>query len=355
MICGLIPSCARPVLFAAPVIAAVIAGAIPAARSQDRATQDRLERLERDLTLLQRQYRGGGPNQIPGGPAGSAVDTELRMDRLETQMRELTGRIEDAVNGVEQVRRRVEQINSDLDVRLGQGLGQPKGAPSNSHAAAGVSDAGPAGPIAMRSPAPVVSPNPRPSPSLMPPGTLVPSPRDPPAGMGTLTPPGRESTNVATAGSFRPPVGGPPVGGPPAGGPPVGGGPLRGDSASEHYNNAYGLLKRADYPAAEEAFRAFVGRYPNDPLAGSAQYWLGETFFARGQYAEAATAFAEGYKRFPKGTKAADDLLKLGMSLARASQKQNACVALAQLDRDFPNPGSAIKGQAVAEKKRLGC
>jgi tol-pal system protein YbgF len=340
MICGLIPSRARPVLFAAPVIAAVIAIAIPSARSQDRATQDRLDRLERDLTLLQRQYRGGGPNQIPGGPAGSAVDTELRMDRLETQMRELTGRIEDAVNGVEQLRRRVEQINSDLDVRLGQGLGQPKGAPLNSHAAAGVSDTGPAGPIAMRSPAPVVSPNSaRPSPSLMPPGTLVLPPRDPPAGMGTLTPPGRESTNVATAGSFRPPVGG----------------ALHGDSASEQYNNAYGLLKRADYPAAEEAFRAFIGKYPNDPLAGSAQYWLGESFYARGQYAEAASAFAEGYKRFPKGTKAADDLLKLGMSLARANQKQNACVALAQLDRDFPNPGSAIKERAVTEKKRLGC
>ena len=344
MICGLIPSRARPVLFAAAVIAAAIAVAIPSARSQDRATQDRLDRLERDLTLLQRQYRGSGSNQIPGGPAGSAVDTELRMDRLETQMRELTGRIEDAVNGVEQLRRRVEQINSDLDVRLGQGLGQPKGAPSNSHAAAAVSDAGPAGPIAMRSPAPVVSPNsspnsPRPSPSLMPPGTVVPPPRDPPsAGMGTLTPPGRES-NVAAAGSFRPPVGG----------------ALRGDSASEHYNNAYGLLKRADYPGAEEAFRAFVGKYPNDPLAGSAQYWLGETFYARGQYAEAASAFAEGYKRFPKGTKAADDLLKLGMSLARANQKQNACVALAQLDRDFPNPGSAIKERAVTEKKRLGC
>src|SRR5262249_6250392 len=149
------PSRARPALFAVPVIAAVIAVAIPSARSQDRATQDRLDRLERDLTLLQRQYRGGGPSQIPGCPPGSAVDTELRMDRLETRMCELTGRIEGALNAVERLRRRVEQINSDLDVRLG-GLGQPKGAPSNSHAAAGVSDAGPAGPIAMRSPAPVV-------------------------------------------------------------------------------------------------------------------------------------------------------------------------------------------------------
>jgi tol-pal system protein YbgF len=126
-------------------------------------------------------------------------------------------------------------------------------------------------------------------------------------------------------------------------------------SASEQYNSAYGLLKQADYPAAEEALRIFVAQHPDDPLAGSAQYWVGETYYVRGKYAEAASAFAEGYKRYPKGAKAADDLLKLGMSLARANQKQNACVALAQLDRDFPSLGSAIKERAMAEKKRLSC
>ena len=90
-------------------------------------------------------------------------------------------------------------------------------------------------------------------------------------------------------------------------------------------------------------------------MASNAQYWLGETFYARGKYMEAASAFADGYKRYPKGAKAVDELLKLGMSLARANQKPNACVALAQLDRDFPNPGASIKERAAAEKKRLGC
>ena len=69
---------------------------------------------------------------------------------------------------------------------------------------------------------------------------------------------------------------------------------------------------------------------------------------------EAATAFAEGYKRYPKGAKAPDSLLKLGMSLARANQKQNACVALAQLDHDFPQAGASVKERAAAEKKKLG-
>ena len=114
-------------------------------------------------------------------------------------------------------------------------------------------------------------------------------------------------------------------------------------------------MKQADYPAAEQALKSFVRQHPNDRLAGSAQYWLGETYYARGNYAEAAVAFAEGYKRYPKGAKAADTLLKLSMSLSRANQKQNACITLAQLDRDFTNPGSAIKERAKDEKKKLGC
>ena len=126
-------------------------------------------------------------------------------------------------------------------------------------------------------------------------------------------------------------------------------------STSEQYNQAFGLLKQADYPAAEVALKAFVEQHPNDPMAGNAQYWLGETFYTRGRYAEAASAFAEGYKRYPKSSKAADELLKLGMSLGRANQKQNACVVLAQLDHDFPAPGAAIKERATTEKKRLGC
>lgn len=318
-------------------VVAMVAAPIPA-RSQDRATQDRLDRLERDLSMLQRQVYRGGPAPGPG-----AVDAELRMDRLESQMRELTGRIEEAVNGVEQLRRRLEQINSDIEVRFGQDRAPPRNAAPGTHAAAGIADSSPAGAVAMRGPPPGANPLPsRPPVTAMPPGTLMP-PGDPPTGLGTLTPPRPppsfpELAHAGAGGLYPPPAGALPAG-----------------SAPEQYNFAFGLLKQADYPAAEEALKTFVGQHPDDPQAGSAQYWLGETYYARGRYAEAASAFAEGYKRYPKGAKAPDDLLKLGMSLARANQKHNACVALAQLDHDFPNPGSAIKDRAVKEKKQLGC
>jgi tol-pal system protein YbgF len=140
--------------------------------------------------------------------------------------------------------------------------------------------------------------------------------------------------------------------GPPPKPPPAGG---AGGSADAQYDYAFGLLKKADYPAAETALKTFVEQHPNDRLAGSAQYWLGETYYARGRYLEAAGAFAEGYKRYPKGPKGADDLLKLGMALARANQTQNACLAFGQLQQDFPHPGAAIKERAVAERRRLHC
>ena len=323
----------------------VLAIALPtqAAQSQDRAMQDRLDRLERDLSMLQRQvYRSAGGSVVPTG-SGAAVDNELRMDRIETQMRDLTGRVEDAINGVEQLRRRLEQINSDIDVRFGQSQGQPTPPPSRPTGGPVASAA--AGTLPARgAPAPASTAPPAPHPLLGPPGPLPPPLTYTPTGSGTLTPPKAPSeppqfANAAGAGNFRAPS----VTALPPG------------SALDQYNFAFGLIKQADYPAAEEALRSFVQQHPSDALAGNAQYWLGETFFQRERFPEAASAFAEGYKRYPKSGKAADNLLKLGMSLARASQKQNACTAFAQLDHDFPNPGSTIKERAVSEKKRLGC
>jgi tol-pal system protein YbgF len=322
-----------------------IASPIQSARSQDRTVQDRLDRLERDLSMLQRQvYRGASPS--PAGPgSGAAVDIEVRMDRLEAQMRELTGRVEEATNSVEQLRGRLEQINSDIDVRLGQDQNQPANAPRHS-SGSGAAIGSASGALAARGSPPPASPTPlMPPSSPMAPGTVVPPPPYAQWAPGSLTPPG------GPAGAAADPVIPGPGGGPRAPSP----GSLPEGSASEQYNYAFGLIKQADYPAAEEALKSFIRQHPNDPLAGSAQYWLGETYYARADDADAASSFAEGYKRYPKGTKAADELLKLGMSLARANQKQNACVAFAQLDREFPNPANAIKERAKDEKKKLGC
>ncbi len=336
-------------------IAIAIAAAPLPATSQDRSVYERLDRIERDLNMMQRQVYRGAPAPMTGDP-GAGMNAELRLDRIETQMRELTGRIEEYTNQTDRLRQRVEQINGDVESRFSQG-GPVGGVPSarpgpggrqpatdtrggNLGAAESPYDApggGSFGPLAG------------PAPGALPRGTVVPPPSGlppgSPPGYGTLTPPG------------TPPGGGrgAPSGGPGGSDLASAAGALPQGSATEQYNHAFGLLKQANYPAAEASLRAFVEQHPSDPMAGNAQYWLGETFYARGRFMEAASAFAEGYKRWPKSTKAPDDLLKLGMSLGRANQKQNACVALGQFDQAFPTAAGNIKQQAAAEKKRLGC
>jgi tol-pal system protein YbgF len=327
----LLPHACRTLL----VFAAVIVP-LRAAWPQDSDVQDRLDRIERDLNMLQRQvYRGDVGEAQPGGGSNLAVNNEIRMERLEGEMRQLTGRVEQMINEVEQLRQRIEQINSDFGVRFNQMAGGQGGG--------GTLVAPPPPP-----PTPAVRPQEMPGggpAQLRPPTELT-----PPGGprYGTLTPPGAAAAGGAAPGpqtaSAEPERLAPP-----------GGGRLPAGSALTQYNYAFGLLKQADYPAAEAAMRSFIQQHGSSPLAGNAQYWLAETYYARGRYAEAASAFAAGFKNHPHGEKAPDDLLKLGMSLARANQKQNACIAFAQLDHAFPHPGAAIQERASAEKKQLGC
>jgi tol-pal system protein YbgF len=315
-----------------------------AAQAQDATTQDRLDRLERDLSMLQRQvYRSTGGEAPAGAESGSnaAVDLQVRMDRLEQQMRDLTGRVEDETNQFQQLSQRLEQINSDIDVRLGQ-VQTREGGPA-------LPPRPPVGAFANAEASPYADT------ASMPPYRRPPPP-PPPPGYGTLTPPGSEM-GAPPSYNGQAQLTPPPMAS--AGGAetlrPPGSDTMPAGSASEQYNAAFGLLRQADYQAAEEALRTFVQQHPNDPLAGNAQYWLGESFYVRGRYSDAAAAFADGYKRYPRGPKAADSLLELGKSLARADQRHNACIALMQLDHDFPHPSSAIKERAMQEKKRLGC
>src|SRR5690606_9417707 len=130
---------------------------------------------------------------------------------------------------------------------------------------------------------------------------------------------------------------------------------LPGNTPDEQYQHAFGLLRQANYAEAERALTAFIERNPASPLAGNAQYWLGETHYVRGDYQKAAVAFAEGYKSYPDSGKAPDNLLKLGMSLGEIGARQDACTALNQLDKQFPGAPANIKERAAVERQRLGC
>ena len=121
------------------------------------------------------------------------------------------------------------------------------------------------------------------------------------------------------------------------------------------YETAYGYLLQRDYGAAEAAFDEFLRRHPNDPLAGNAQYWLGESLYVRGQYRAAAGAFLKGYQAYGKSAKAPESLLKLAMSLQRLGQKDAACSSFGELATKFPNAPAHVKSTGQTERQRAGC
>jgi tol-pal system protein YbgF len=120
------------------------------------------------------------------------------------------------------------------------------------------------------------------------------------------------------------------------------------------YERSNESLLRRQFGDAEVGFSSFVSKYPDHSLAGSAQYWLGETFYAQGDFRQAAKNFLDGYKSYPKSRRAPDSLLKLGISLNKLGQTQQACAAFGALGGEFPNAVDAKK-RAQAESKRAGC
>jgi tol-pal system protein YbgF len=120
------------------------------------------------------------------------------------------------------------------------------------------------------------------------------------------------------------------------------------------YERSYESLLRRQFNDAEVGFRSFLDQHRDHSLAGNAQYWLGETYYVQGDYKQAAQAFLSGYRDFPKSRKAADSLLKLGLSLNRLGQKEQACAAYMQVGSQFPK-AVEVRKRAQSEIKRAGC
>jgi len=131
--------------------------------------------------------------------------------------------------------------------------------------------------------------------------------------------------------------------------------PANGDTAPEIYQSALEALRAEHYDEAEKKFNKILNRFPSDKLAGNAQYWLGESFYARKQYEKSAVAFAKGYQQYHDGTKAPDSLLKLGMSMQMLNKNKEACAAFVSLAKEFPRAEKNVKDRAALEAKKLGC
>ena len=123
----------------------------------------------------------------------------------------------------------------------------------------------------------------------------------------------------------------------------------------KQYDFATSFLKVGDYSTAERAFREFVIVNPEHELAGNAQYWYAETFRIRQLYTDAATAYLEGYQKYPKGKKAPINLLKLGISMVQIGEKEQGCKMIDAVEKQYPKANQSVLQKAKYESKKFEC
>ena len=127
------------------------------------------------------------------------------------------------------------------------------------------------------------------------------------------------------------------------------------ESPEKQYEFATSFLKVGDYNTAERAFREFVNTNPEHELAGNAQYWYAETFRIRQLYTDAASAYLEGYQKYPKGSKAPINLLKLGVSMVQIGEKDQGCKMINGVKKQYPKAKQSILQKAKYEAKKYEC
>ena len=328
-------------LLCGALTALLLAGAVPAhAQESVQSLSDRVERLQRELSDLERYVYAG-----TGGTAGTstgniAASQEVRLQQLESEIGRITGTFEELSFRIDQLSQQLERLSNDVDFRLSaleQG-GLPAGGATMSDVGSGATSEPGIGAGSASSDAPV----PTSSGSGGTLGTmsqaeldaqLAAQPGVDPTATGAGTPSTAGTTTAAVAMPYD----------------------LPGETPEQQYEHAFGLLRQANYPDAEAALRTFLERHPDDLLAGNATYWLGETYYVRGNYQQAALTFAEGYQKYPNSGKAPDNLLKLAMALGQQGQKENACVALRQLEKRYPDASANIKDRATRAKSKYSC
>ncbi len=130
---------------------------------------------------------------------------------------------------------------------------------------------------------------------------------------------------------------------------------LPSESPEKQYEFATSFLKVGDYTTAERAFREFVNANPEHDLAGNAQYWYAETFRIRQLYTDAASAYLEGYQKYPKGEKAPINLLKLGVSMVQIGEKDQGCKMINGVQKQYPEANQSVIQKAKYESQKFEC
>lgn len=281
----------RKNIFGFIVTLALAIGIILPTSSYAQSTKKRIDIIEKQLKALQRRVFKPGSKfsqkEISSDPVvtGGSVqqaDIEARLAQMETQLRQLTGRIEESNYQNGKIKQQLETMARDYEFRLAE-LEKNKVVDVDAVRAKvkELREAHPQGAVVIQ--------------SFLPDGTV-----------------------------------------------------------QQQYSYAQKLVTKGQYAEAENALTEFLKRYPEDKLAGNAQYWLGQTYYIRKIYTKAARTFLDGYNNYPKSPKSPAFLLKIGMSFNAMGEKNEACDSYRELASRFPDSLESKNKRPPLEKK-AGC
>ncbi|WP_181706633.1 tol-pal system protein YbgF [Chthonobacter rhizosphaerae] len=351
------------------------------------------------------QMFGRSPPTPPAAIGGTATEAQssaiyaeqsMRIDQMQEQMRQLNGRVEELTYQIQQLQELMRRQQEDAEFRFQQLEGNGRPAQKRSDAAT---------PAPSRDTAAVPT---QPGFTATPPATADGSltAGAPPAVLGTIpgdgsmtAPPSNSalggpldlsaiargvepsdtfgSPGLGTGSLGAGPAGDPTFGAPQPGAlpgvataPPAGGlgaprpapdvgtrtaAVMQPTDPRASYDQAYGYILSGDYQMAEMSLKQFLSDNPRSELASSAQFWLGESYYARDRFREAADAFLTTYRDYPKSPKAPESLLKLGLSLEGLGERDAACATYGELSRKFPSAPAALLDRASAQRTKAGC
>ena len=297
----------RPALAILMAMALGLSASVSSARAQsDDAAAKRFERIERQLRevrdiVLQARSTGQPVEIKMAGPDPEMATLRTRIDDLELTLRQTTGQIDSLSQELAKTRRDMKALESDnraLQDRMAAAEGQLASAAQATSQAA--------------KPAPETA-----SPAKAPAPVAVPKPQ-----AAVKAPAAVNAVGERTAA----------------------------------FQRAKQLLLDGQFPAASAAFQDYVDQYgdtaPNGP---EARYWLGETLFIRGSYADAASAYIGAIRGWPPTVWGAEAVVKLSMSLVELNRIPDACRTLDEFGRRYPAAAPATKARADKARLRAKC
>lgn len=287
--------------------------------------------------------------------AQDAADAIVRLNRLENQMRQLSGQIEQLEFENRQLKDQLRKFQEDVEFRF-QDLGGRGGskAPSTTPARPAQPQAAPQRRSDVFDPSqdPNAPGAPRPLGTTPPSQPLAEAELEPDgeqfAGIGELIEEEQAAPGGLDNGLTMPQGAIPARPGPSVAATSVG------DPRAD-FDSAYAAFTQRDYDQAEMGFRRFLQSNPRDQMVPEATFWLGETYLQRKRYREAAEQFLNVSAEHPNAAKAPDALLRLGVSLNGLGARDRACAVFAELDRKYPQAPAAVRQASEREQKRNKC